>query len=408
MKKLLLSASVAALAIPGVAHADPYIAISGGVAAAENADNSGVLTATVPAETTPNALPAIPAGTGYSFETNGDLGWNVGGQIGYAFDGGVRVELDGSYVTYDIENHLNPVLGGVLINDPDVNLLTRGAATGTSIGELLADGRGDVESYGVFLNLLYDFDLGSVKPYLGAGAGIYVIDVDYAPGGTLIANDADTTFAYQGIAGVSGELSDRVELFAEYKYRGLFSEAEMTNSLIPATLQVDTTQHIGSLGLRFALGGEAPPPPPPPPVPPVSHPHVEAPPPPPPPPPPRPPQAQCNTGPYIVFFDWDQSDVTSEAATVLNSAVTAYGDCGTARIMLAGHTDRSGSTTYNMGLAERRNASVQEYLTGRGIPAARISSEAFGESMPRVATADGVRELQNRRVEVTYGPGSGM
>jgi outer membrane protein OmpA-like peptidoglycan-associated protein len=93
---------------------------------------------------------------------------------------------------------------------------------------------------------------------------------------------------------------------------------------------------------------------------------------------------------------------------VLNSAITAYGDCGTAAIMLAGHTDRSGSVTYNMGLAERRNESVQEYLTGRGIPAARISAEAFGESMPRVPTADGVRELQNRRVEITYGPGSGM
>ena len=76
--------------------------------------------------------------------------------------------------------------------------------------------------------------------------------------------------------------------------------------------------------------------------------------------------------------------------------------------MLAGHTDRSGSVAYNTGLAERRNASVRSYLSGRGIPGARISSEAFGESMPRVPTADGVRELQNRRVEVTYGPGSGM
>ena len=93
---------------------------------------------------------------------------------------------------------------------------------------------------------------------------------------------------------------------------------------------------------------------------------------------------------------------------ILDSAVTAYANCGTANVMLAGHTDRSGSVTYNMGLAERRNASVNEYLTGRGIPAGRISSEAFGESQPRVPTADGVRELQNRRVEVSYGPGSGM
>ena len=76
--------------------------------------------------------------------------------------------------------------------------------------------------------------------------------------------------------------------------------------------------------------------------------------------------------------------------------------------MLAGHTDRSGSVAYNIGLAERRNASVTEYLASRGIPEMRIASEAFGESQPRVPTADGVRELQNRRVEVSYGPGSGM
>ncbi len=75
--------------------------------------------------------------------------------------------------------------------------------------------------------------------------------------------------------------------------------------------------------------------------------------------------------------------------------------------MLAGQADRSGPVTYNVGLSERRNESVQGYLTDRGIPQARISSEAFGESMPRVETADGVRELQNRRVEITYGPGSG-
>lgn len=76
--------------------------------------------------------------------------------------------------------------------------------------------------------------------------------------------------------------------------------------------------------------------------------------------------------------------------------------------MLAGHTDRSGSNAYNEALAERRNMSVNQYLTGRGIPASRISSQAFGETQNRVPTEDGVRELQNRRVEVTYGPGSGM
>ena len=137
-----------------------------------------------------------------------------------------------------------------------------------------------------------------------------------------------------------------------------------------------------------------------------------APPPPPPPPapvaPPAPEPAACNTGPYIVFFDFDSSAITAEAAMVLNGAVTAYQNCGTANVMLAGHTDTAGPAQYNMALAGRRNASVRDYMTGQGIPADRISSEAFGQTRLRVPTADGVREPQNRRVEITYGPGSGM
>ena len=76
--------------------------------------------------------------------------------------------------------------------------------------------------------------------------------------------------------------------------------------------------------------------------------------------------------------------------------------------MLAGHADRSGSSQYNVGLSQRRADAVRSYMTARGVADTRISTEAFGESQPRVPTADGVRELQNRRVEITYGPGSGM
>ncbi|MDE2569138.1 MAG: OmpA family protein [Sphingomonadales bacterium] len=116
----------------------------------------------------------------------------------------------------------------------------------------------------------------------------------------------------------------------------------------------------------------------------------------------------CNKGPYIVFFDWDKSDITPEAATILDNAVTAYGNCNNVPIMLAGYTDRSGTVKYNLGLAARRNASVTAYLTSHGVAQGAITSQAFGEANPRVPTADGVRELQNRRVEITYGPGSGM
>lgn len=76
--------------------------------------------------------------------------------------------------------------------------------------------------------------------------------------------------------------------------------------------------------------------------------------------------------------------------------------------MLAGHADRSGNARYNVGLSERRNDSVRSYLSARGIGEGSVSAEAFGEGRPAVATADGVRNDQNRRVEITYGPNSGM
>ena len=109
-----------------------------------------------------------------------------------------------------------------------------------------------------------------------------------------------------------------------------------------------------------------------------------------------------------MFFEWDKSDITPEAGSILDNAVTQYQTCGNAQVMLAGHADKSGAPTYNVGLSQRRADAVKAYLTSRSIPETVIATEAFGESRPRVDTADGVREVQNRRVEVTYGPGSGQ
>jgi hypothetical protein len=57
--------------------------------------------------------------------------------------------------------------------------------------------------------------------------------------------------------------------------------------------------------------------------------------------------------------------------------------------MIAGHADKSGPADYNLELAGERAANVKTYVSGRGIPAARITTQSFGESMPRVPTADG-------------------
>jgi outer membrane protein OmpA-like peptidoglycan-associated protein len=108
-----------------------------------------------------------------------------------------------------------------------------------------------------------------------------------------------------------------------------------------------------------------------------------------------------------VFFDWDRDEITPQAAAILDNAAAQYQQCGQARVVIAGHADRSGPADYNVGLSQRRADNARAYLAGRGVPDGVMTTEAFGESRPLVETADGVREPQNRRVEITFGPGSG-
>jgi len=61
-----------------------------------------------------------------------------------------------------------------------------------------------------------------------------------------------------------------------------------------------------------------------------------------------------------------------------------------------------------VGLSQRRTDAIRANMTGKGVSDGAITSQAFGKSRPLVATADGVREPQNRRVEITFGPGSGQ
>ena len=70
------------------------------------------------------------------------------------------------------------------------------------------------------------------------------------------------------------------------------------------------------------------------------------------------------------------------------------------RVGVTGHADKSGSDAYNMALSLRRANNVKDELVRDGVPAASIVVVGRGESQPLVPTADGVREPQNRRVEI--------
>lgn len=103
---------------------------------------------------------------------------------------------------------------------------------------------------------------------------------------------------------------------------------------------------------------------------------------------------------YLVFFDFDKSDIKAEARTILQTAANAFKSGNRTRITATGHADRAGPDAYNQRLSERRAAAVKAELVKLGVPADVITTLGKGEASPLVPTADGVREPQNRRVEI--------
>jgi OOP family OmpA-OmpF porin len=104
---------------------------------------------------------------------------------------------------------------------------------------------------------------------------------------------------------------------------------------------------------------------------------------------------------FLVFFDFDKSQITPEGQQVVQRAVETYRRTGQApRIVATGHADRAGPDNYNMSLSDRRAVAVRQALVAAGVPANEIATQARGESQPLVPTPDGEREPQNRRVEI--------
>jgi OOP family OmpA-OmpF porin len=103
---------------------------------------------------------------------------------------------------------------------------------------------------------------------------------------------------------------------------------------------------------------------------------------------------------YLVFFDWNKSDLTPEAMGIIRTAAANAKKSGSAKIDVTGHADRSGPPDYNMRLSKRRADAVKAALVKEGIAAGNISVFAKGETEPLVPTPDGVREPQNRRAQI--------
>jgi len=110
---------------------------------------------------------------------------------------------------------------------------------------------------------------------------------------------------------------------------------------------------------------------------------------------------------FSLFFAFDSDDLDAEARDVVARIVRVAGPGDPVRVLVGGHADRAGTRTYNQSLSQRRADSVRDALIAAGIGLDRIAIRAYGETRPRVVTADGIRHPENRRVEITVGPAPG-
>ena len=101
-----------------------------------------------------------------------------------------------------------------------------------------------------------------------------------------------------------------------------------------------------------------------------------------------------------MFFDWDRADLSARARQIISEAAQNVARVQVTRIEVAGHADRSGTPAYNQKLSLRRAQTVAAELVRLGVPRNEIDIQAFGDTHLLVPTAAGVREPQNRRVEI--------
>ncbi len=106
---------------------------------------------------------------------------------------------------------------------------------------------------------------------------------------------------------------------------------------------------------------------------------------------------------YLVYFDFDNAELSEAAKAVLETASLAAQKLKGMTVSVSGHTDLAGTADFNMELSKRRAMAVSEALIKAGVASAAIKAEAFGQTLPAIITADGVAEARNRRVEIFLG-----
>jgi len=259
MKAITAVAAVLAAGLSGAAAAQkngPYISGSLGFAQQGDSDNSGAFDS---AFTTGDGV-AVPPGTVLDAGTS--LGWTT------EFDGALfasaaygwrlnqfRLEGELSYSKNDVDTHVGVEAGGGALGAADAAVLITGAEPlGITVADLVADGQGDITNIAFAFNGFYDFRFpdSPVSLYVGAGAGFADVAVVYEPSATSIIDADETEFFYQFMVGGGYALTERTELFGGYRYRAT-DDISAESTLLPATLDIENTQNVFELGVRFSF-----------------------------------------------------------------------------------------------------------------------------------------------------------
>lgn len=256
MKKTALTMIVVLLCVPGAASAGEwYFGGSLGFGMQDDSNNSGAFTSDF---TTGNGEPAIPngtvlpAGTTVGWTTEFDDGMAFSLEAGLRYDSGLRSGIELSYGSADVKTHTGVTAGGTLIDGVDAAVLTGSAVQlGATVGDVVADGRGDMTTLSLFFNAYYDFNRDSnFEPYIGLGLGFSDVDITFNPSGVGIVNDGETVFAYQVKLGATLQFNDDWEGYADYAHR-MTQDVEVGVDLFPATLEVENQQGLFSVGVRY-------------------------------------------------------------------------------------------------------------------------------------------------------------
>jgi len=301
-------------------------------------------------------------------------GYIFGGALGYGW-GPLRLELGLDYRHNSVDK---------------VNVGNVGAFGGTR-GSF--NGGGSVTSVIGMVNGLYDLPwrtsmVPGLVPYIGAGVGLAGLNFNSVKAGSVkVIDDSDTVPAIQAIAGLRYNLNDNWGLGLEYRFLNGFHPnlKDTTGNRLSTS---DYRTHSILLSVTYMFGVAPPPPPPTPAAAPAPAPAAAA--------------TTVAKQVFLVFFDFDRSTLTPAGRQVVEAAANAYKSDKSVHIDLTGYTDLAGTQKYNLGLSKRRAETVSSYLVKLGVPASALDVAWRGKENPRVPTPDGVREPQNRRVEIDF------